>query len=226
MHGFAPLDCQTTRCAGPAFLSAEGVDSGAGYVASLKSRHRRHWLRKERNLLAVCDLTHVTGADEAEACLPMVHEILAHSWKDTDRMRRIGVQLYTEQIRGTAQDGTLSLRLAYLEGRPVAFTMMLMDPGGGAHHGYFTAYHADHARLGAGAVLVFTAVRNSFDNGASRFELWAKEGALSQLANCRLQTYALSIRRKGLLPRLCLNAAVRIGSAKTLLRQNKLRPRS
>lgn len=41
MHGFAPLDCQTTRCAGPAFLSAEGVDSGAGYVASLKSRHRR-----------------------------------------------------------------------------------------------------------------------------------------------------------------------------------------
>lgn len=222
---FRRQGCQISRPPGLSYMMVEGFKDNAEYLAHLKGRHRRNWKRKERHVRESCRIDLFTHQDDYEACLPMMRDVLKHSWKFDSRMQHIGMRLYEEQVLGTARDGTLGVWFASRGGRPLAFTIELADETG-HHHGYFTAYRPEHLRLGAGAALVFMAVQNALERGNCVYDLWATRGHLNQLATGTRETVSLSICRKGAVPRLRLAMAERLKGIRQVLRTAKPRPRT
>ncbi|KIC15545.1 GNAT family N-acetyltransferase [Leisingera sp. ANG-DT] len=211
--------------AGLGYYLVEGVASGAELEAQLSSKNRRNLRSAERKLAASCEVCLSPPDDDPEAAVNVLRAVVSASWKNCPRMRHVGLQLYEDQIRGCARDGTLRFWSASLRGQPVAFVFNLADRGG-THHGYFTALTPNGGELGAGTALMFKSIKHSLDEGAVSFNLWSARHNLKRMANSRMQTCSLRISRASLGARLRLETASQLQLLRQSLRSGKPRPRT
>lgn len=207
------------------YYSVEGVVSGVELEAQLSSKNRRALRSAERKMNGCCEVTLHTSETGPDPAVEILRKVVTASWKDCPRMRKIGLQLYEEQIRGCAKDGTLRFWSASHQGEPVAFAFVLAEPHG-PYHGYFTAASGLGRELGAGTALMYQSLKHSLDEGASMFNLWTTRHNLKRMANSRLRTVSLDISRAGLGARMRLSAAEQLRLLRQALRTQKPRPRT
>ncbi|MBY6058091.1 GNAT family N-acetyltransferase [Leisingera daeponensis] len=213
------------RSPGLGYFLAEGVSSSAELEAQLSSKNRRNLRAAERKMAASCEVSLFTQDDDPEAAVQVLHAVVAASWKDCPRMRRIGLKLYADQIRGCARDGTLRFWSVSCQGNPAAFIFNLAEYGG-THHGYFTAITPKGCELGAGTALMYRSLKHSLDEGAASFNLWSARHNIKRMTNSRMQTVSLRISRASLGARLRLEAASRLQLLRQAFRTGKSRPRT
>lgn len=225
VRAFRQPEYVVQRRAGGALHMIRGLSGGAALEAQMSGRHRRDWRRRERRMADQCAVTLLKEPLDSAAAIEALRHVVCDSWKNDSRMQRIGLQLYEEQIRGTAEDGTLRFWIASHRGEAVAFSMVLAGPGG-TSHGYFTAHNRKGHALGAGSGLLFRCVKESLDAGAGEFDLLSDRQDLGRMANARRQTETVTICRNSPAARLRLAALGRVQLLRQALRTAKPRPRS
>ncbi len=209
---------------GLGYFTVEGVAGGADLEAQLSSKNRRNLRAAERKTAASCEIDLCTSDDDPETAVGVLRKVVASSWKNSPRMRMIGLRLYEEQIRGCARDGTLRFWWVSHQSEPVAFAFILAEPGG-PYHGYFTALTGKGCELGAGTALMYLSLKHSLDEGAAMFNLWSVRHNIKRMTNSKLQTVSLDICRAGLGARLRWRTE-QLAPAPSDTRTEKPRPRA
>ncbi|MEW2912745.1 GNAT family N-acetyltransferase [Leisingera sp. JC11] len=224
-HAFEQRGYSVERSAGLGYYLVEDVASGAELEAQLSSKNRRNLRAAERKMAASCDVGLCTPDDDPEEAVKVFRAVVAASWKNCPRMRRVGLRLYEAQIRGCARDGTLRFWSVSCQGEPVAFVFNLAEQGG-AHHGYFTAITPKGCELSAGTALMYRSIKLSLDEGAASFNLWSARHNIKRMTNSRMQTLTLNISCAGSGARLRLEAASQLQLLRQAFRPQKPRPRT
>lgn len=198
-HGFS-----VRQSAGPAYQIIQGLADSAAYEDQMRGRSRREFRRRERRMQEEGSVSVFTSDDDPDMFLADMERILQASWKFDERMAKIGVRLYRDQVRGTAADGTLRFWICHYRQRPASFLFELADATG-SRHAYFTAHDPNACGFGAGGALVFLAAKASLDAGVPVYDFWGTQPYLRHLSNGLRRTRTVTVARKDPLSRLRLS---------------------
>lgn len=193
--------CDVVKSPGPNLLVASGAMSGDDYIQSLPGKSREAIRRSARRLAEEGEIERFDRDGDIDACIADIDRIVAHSWKDSPRMRAAGHDLFQGLIRNLVPDGTMQVAFVRANGVRVAINLVLVD-GGGRRSGYFSAQEASAAKLHPGINLVVDSVKRAFDEGAQLVDFWNDLDYAKKFATGRRQTIALSISRRTKLNRL------------------------
>lgn len=198
---FRAARCDVVKSPGPGLLVASGAFSGDDYIQSLPGKSREAIRRSARRLAEKGEIERFERDGDLDACIADINRIVAHSWKDSPRMRATGHDLFAGLIRNLVPDGTMQVAFVRANGVRVAVNLVLVD-GGDRRSGYFSAQESAAGKLHPGINLAVDSVKRAFDEGAKLVDFWNDLDYAKKFATGRRQTVALSIARRTPLNRL------------------------